>query len=84
MSIQEKIYVLTTEEAVRFLRISKPTFLKYVRSGRIRAVKAGSGYRVLYPELIRFLNTPEENSGIQVLGRTRNPEENVKGLEDKV
>lgn len=47
--------VLTTSEAVSYLRICKPTFLKYIRSGSIRAVKAGKGWRVLQSELNRFL-----------------------------
>jgi excisionase family DNA binding protein len=37
------------------LRISKPTFLKYIREGRIRAIKAGNGWRILYSELLLFL-----------------------------
>ncbi len=51
--------VLTTDEAIRYLRISKPTFLKYIHSGRIRAIKAGKGWRVLYSELKRFLKGEE-------------------------
>jgi excisionase family DNA binding protein len=47
--------VLTTNEAIQYLKISKPTFLKYVRLGRIRATKAGSGWRVHKSELLRFL-----------------------------
>jgi len=55
MSFLEKDFVLTTEEAIEYLKISKPTFLKYIRIGRIRATKAGKGWRVLQSELIRFL-----------------------------
>ena len=47
--------VLTTNEAIGYLKISKPTFLKYVRLGRIKATKAGSGWRVHKSELHRFL-----------------------------
>ena len=47
--------VLTTTEATSYLRICKPTFLKYIRSGRIRGVKAGKGWRVFQSELNRFL-----------------------------
>jgi excisionase family DNA binding protein len=47
--------VLTTREATKYLRISKPTFLKYVREGRIRAAMAGKGWKVLKAELDRFL-----------------------------
>jgi len=55
MHLRENDEVLTTEEAIEYLKISKPTFLKYIRLGRIRAIKAGKGWRVLYSELIRFL-----------------------------
>ncbi|MGB9630042.1 MAG: helix-turn-helix domain-containing protein, partial [Thermodesulfobacteriota bacterium] len=47
--------VFTTEEAIQYLKISKPTFLKYIHCGKIKAIKAGKGWRVLQSELIRFL-----------------------------
>ena len=55
MSLMERDAVLTTDEAIQYLKISKPTFLKYIRLGRIRAIKAGKGWRVLESELNRFL-----------------------------
>ncbi len=56
MSVLDKDVVLTTKEAIQYLKISKPTFLKYIRLGRIRAVRAGNGWRVHQSELHRFLN----------------------------
>ena len=55
MSLLEKDEVLTTDEAIEYLKISKPTFLKYIRLGKIKAIKAGKGWRVLQSELYRFL-----------------------------
>ena len=55
MALIEKDLVLTTDEAIEYLKISKPTFLKYIRLGRIKAIKAGKGWRVLQSELFRFL-----------------------------
>lgn len=55
MLLMEKDSVLTTEEAIEYLRISKPTFLKYIRLRKIKATKAGKGWRVLQSELYRFL-----------------------------
>ena len=55
MSLTEKEVVLTTDEAIEYLKISKPTFLKYIRLGQIKAIKAGKGWRVLQSELNRFL-----------------------------
>jgi hypothetical protein len=39
MSLIEKDIVLTTDEAIEYLKISKPTFLKYIRLGRIKENK---------------------------------------------
>ena len=55
MSLIENDSVLTTDEAIEYLKISKPTFLKYIRVGRVRAIKAGKGWRILQSELNRFL-----------------------------
>ena len=55
MSLMERDLVLTTDQAMEYLRISRPTYLKYIRLGRIRAIKAGNGWRVLQSELYRFL-----------------------------
>ncbi len=60
MLLIEKDSVLTTDEAIEYLKISKPTFLKYIRVGRIRAIKAGKGWRILHSELYRFLNGKTE------------------------
>jgi excisionase family DNA binding protein len=60
MPITEKDTVLTTDEAIEYLKISKPTFLKYIRLGRIKAIKAGKGWRILQSELYRFLKGEEE------------------------
>ncbi len=51
--------VLTTKEAIKYLRISKATYLKYIRLGRIKAVKAGRGWKVHRSELHRFLKVPK-------------------------
>jgi len=55
MPLMERDSVLTTDQAIEYLKISKPTFLKYIRLGRIRAIKAGKGWRILQSELYRFL-----------------------------
>ena len=51
----EKDVVMTSGEAIEYLKISKPTFLKYVRHGKLKAIKAGKGWRILLSELNRFL-----------------------------
>ena len=56
MSVWDKDVVLTTKEAMKYLKISKPTYLKHIRLGKIRAVKVGNSWRVHQSELHRFLN----------------------------
>jgi excisionase family DNA binding protein len=50
---QEIVY--TTKEACEYLKISRPTYLKYIAEGRIKAIKVGRGWRTLKTELDRFL-----------------------------
>jgi excisionase family DNA binding protein len=53
--------VLTTQEACHYLRISRPTYLKYLYLGRIKGTKAGKGWKVLKSELERFLKGENEH-----------------------
>jgi len=53
--------VLTTKEATKYLKISKPTFLKYIRLKKIRATKMGNRWRVHKSELYRFLKVKQLN-----------------------
>jgi len=53
--------VLTTREACGYLRISRPTYAKYLHAGRIKGTKAGKGWRVLKSELDRFLKGENSN-----------------------
>jgi len=53
--------VLTTEEACGYLRISRPTYLKYLYTGRIKETKAGKGWKVLKSELNQFLKGENRN-----------------------
>jgi excisionase family DNA binding protein len=48
--------VLTTKEACKYLRISRPTFLKLIYTHQIRAKKIGRGWKVLRSELEAYLN----------------------------
>ena len=53
--------VLITREACDYLRISRPTYAKYLHTGRIKGTKAGKGWRVLKTELDRFLKGANES-----------------------
>jgi excisionase family DNA binding protein len=56
--------VLTTQEACGYLRISRPTYVKYLSTGRIRGTKAGKGWKVLKSELDQFLKGENGNWAI--------------------
>lgn len=47
--------VLITQEACDYLRISRPTYVKYLVTGKIKGIKAGKGWKVLKSELDQFL-----------------------------
>jgi excisionase family DNA binding protein len=64
MTLTQRDDVLTTGEAIEYLKISKPTFLRYVHLGRIKAIKAGRGWRVLQSELYRFLKGEMDKGGL--------------------
>ena len=53
--------VLITQEACNYLRISRPTYVKYLHVGKIKGTKAGKGWRVLKSELDRFLKGVNES-----------------------
>jgi excisionase family DNA binding protein len=60
MDLTKKNSVLTTNEAIKILKISRPTFLKCIRGGKIKAIKVGNGWRVLHSELIRYLKGEDQ------------------------
>ncbi len=60
MQDERESTVLITQEVCDYLRISRPTCLKYFYTGRIKAIRAGKGWRVLKSELDRFLQGEKE------------------------
>ena len=52
--------VLITREACEYLRISRPTYVKCLQTGRIKGTRIGKGWRVLKSELDRFLKADSE------------------------
>jgi excisionase family DNA binding protein len=55
MHFDGKDLVFTTKEATYYLTISQSTLIKYIRLGRIKAIKAGKEWRVPQSALYRFL-----------------------------
>jgi len=51
----EDVAILNTKEACDYLKISRPTFLKYIASGKIKAKKIGNGWKVFKADLDRIV-----------------------------
>ena len=47
--------ILTTQEAFKYLRVTRMTIYKLVKNGRIKGAKVGRDYRFLKSELDNFL-----------------------------
>ena len=47
--------IFNTREACLYLKISRPTYLKYITAGKIKAQKIGRGWKVFKEELDRFI-----------------------------
>ena len=58
--------VLITREACDYQRISRPTYVRYLHTGRIKATKAGKGWRVLKSELERFLKGDNGDESLRI------------------
>jgi excisionase family DNA binding protein len=58
----EKDTVLTSNEAIEYLKTTKKTLFKMVQEGKIRANKLGRDYRFLKRELDRFLLQGEQEN----------------------
>lgn len=53
MPVVDRLY--TTEQVAKLLQIHPLTVLKYINSGKLRAVKLGRVYRVTETSLQKFL-----------------------------
>ena len=53
--------LLTTKETIKYLKISRNTFFKYIRQGKIKAIKVGNSWRVFKSELYLFLDTGKKS-----------------------
>jgi excisionase family DNA binding protein len=61
--------VLTTWQACDSLRISRPTYLKYLSGGKIKGAKVGKGWKAFKSALNRFLKGEGSNSATGVTSR---------------
>ncbi len=47
--------VLTTEQAAKYLQVSKQTLIKMIKEGKLKANKIGRCYRLLQEEIDKYL-----------------------------
>ena len=59
--------VLTSKEAMEYLRITQTTLLKLVRGGGLKGNKVGRNYRFLKEDLDRFIRG--ETDGVKAATR---------------
>ena len=55
LTAAEEDAILNTKEACDYLKISRPTFLKYIAAGKIKAQKIGNGWKVFKTDLDRIV-----------------------------
>ena len=82
MSWLDENIIYTTKEMIEYLKISKPTFLKLVHSGKIRAFKVGNGWRVPQSELFRLLNSEEKLRDQRI--HNQDSKEKINGKKRKI
>ena len=56
LSIMTETEYLTVEEVSKLLKVHWQTTLNYIRSGKLRAVRLGKGYRIGRESLDKFIN----------------------------
>jgi excisionase family DNA binding protein len=49
--------ILDVEEAMEFLKTSKPTFYRWLKAGRIQGFKAGKQWRFYRKDLVVFMES---------------------------
>jgi len=52
--------LLTTREVLEILRITKPTLLRIIKNGKLRASKVGHNYRILEDDLNKYIRGETE------------------------
>jgi excisionase family DNA binding protein len=63
--------VVTFEEAVGFLKTSKPTLYRWIAEGKVKAFKAGRQWRFYRQDLVKFLEYEEPTLAGIDLGAVR-------------
>ncbi|HUD19864.1 MAG TPA: helix-turn-helix domain-containing protein [Patescibacteria group bacterium] len=49
--------LMTVREAAQYLRLSSLTIYDYIHAGKLKAVKFGRNYRIVYRDLLQFVDS---------------------------
>ncbi len=49
--------LMTVREVAQYLRLSSLTIYDYIRARKLKAVKFGRNYRIVYRDLLQFINS---------------------------
>jgi excisionase family DNA binding protein len=60
--MQQFSEVMTTNEAMEYLKVTRKTLLKLVKKNQIKAAKVGKDYRYLKVEIDKFLRGEKEET----------------------
>lgn len=63
--------VYTTEEAQGFLKVSRSTIKRYLKSGIIKANKVGGRYKILGKELLNLVSPDVEAKAVNFYQKTK-------------
>jgi excisionase family DNA binding protein len=74
---------LTTQEVADRLGVSVFTIRRYIRAGKLRAVKLDGAYRLSRDELAAFLRSRQIGSGAGSSGATDAPPPPERGAEEQ-
>jgi excisionase family DNA binding protein len=58
--------LLTTNEAIEILKITRPTLLKLIKDGKLKATKIGHNYRILSDDLDKFIRGETKEAKVAI------------------
>jgi len=64
--------IYTTEETQKFLKISKSTIKRFLKTGIIKAYKVGGRYRIWGDEILKLVSPRVEGSVYRIYKKVKN------------
>jgi excisionase family DNA binding protein len=72
--------ILDAEQSIEFLKTSRPTFYRWLKSGKIQGFKAGKQWRFYKKDLVSFM----ESTGTDFVLLRNEFKEAIKFFEEKL